>query len=356
MEHLLSRERRFPPSAKADGIQRRRPMTLGPLIFLTYDDVQSLLDPATVINIAEETLREHAENRVDWCDPRQMTLKSATYPDLTLKYKGCFLPGLGIAGSRVVGLNRTPGGKAVAQARPTKFVLLTDPETGAFLAIIDESGTYALRTGAGVAIAAKYLGQPDCQALGMLGAGDMAEASLIALAEVCHPKEVRVYSRQAANRERYASLMGSRLGLRVVPVERAEDAVRGCQIICSATTATEPFVSDQWLEPGSLIYTMGEFQELETAAYLNTDKLVVDDWEQVKIKVDIKTMLARGEIDDSSVYADLATIVAGRKPGRVDANERIMVRSQGLVTQDVAIGWWVYRAALERGVGQRLMG
>jgi ornithine cyclodeaminase/alanine dehydrogenase-like protein (mu-crystallin family) len=330
-------------------------MKPGPLIFLTYDDVQSLLDPASVIRIAEETLREHSENRVDWCDPRQMTVKSTTYPDLTIKYKGCFLPGLGIAGSRVVGLNRTEYGKKWAAKRPSKFVLLTDPDTGVFLGILDESGTYALRTGAGVAIAAKYLGKKDARVLGMVGTGDMAEASLIALAEVTRPDEIRAYSRTKENRDKFAAKMSKRLNLNVVAVDRAEDAVRGCEIICSATTAQQPFLCDEWLDPGSLIYTMGEFQEFETAAYLNTDKLVVDDWEQVKIKVDIKGMLARGEINDSSIYSNISEIVAGCRPGRENNAERIMLRSQGLVTQDIAIGWEVYKRALERGVGQRLM-
>jgi ornithine cyclodeaminase len=148
--------------------------------------------------------------------------------------------------------------------------------------------------------------------------------------------------------------MGRRLGLRVVSVPTAEEAVRGCEIVCAATTATSPFIKDEWIEPGCTLYTMGEHQEVETPAYLSADKFVVDDWEQVKLKVDIQTMLRKGELSEQNVHADFADLVAGKRPGRERPDERILVRSQGLVTQDIAIAYWVYRAALERGVGRKL--
>lgn len=324
------------------------------ILYLSYRDVASLLDVETAIRVAEEVLLEHASGRVDWCEPRQLTLTSPSYPHTTIKHKACALPGLGVAGSRVVGLNRTAKGKRAAAQGPTKLIILTDPETAAILAIVDEHGSYALRTGAEVAIAVKYLARPDCQTLGILGSGDMAQASLVALLAVCSPRQVRVYSPTPAHREGFAQIMSQRLGVPVVAVPSAEAAVRGCEIICSATTAATPFILDAWLEPGSLVYTMSQYQELETRAYQRTDKLVVDDWQQVKLESDIRSMLERGDIGDADVYADFAELVSGRKAGRESPQERILARSQGLVTQDIAIAHWVYRAALERGLGQKL--
>src|SRR5437016_3117708 len=98
---------------------------LDDLLFLNYEDVQSILDIDTAIRIAEEALLEQAGDRVDWCEPRQMVLKSAQYPETQLKYKSCVLRGVGVAGSRIVGLNRSPLGKQVAARRPTKFILLS---------------------------------------------------------------------------------------------------------------------------------------------------------------------------------------------------------------------------------------
>jgi ornithine cyclodeaminase/alanine dehydrogenase-like protein (mu-crystallin family) len=46
--------------------------------------------------------------------------------------------------------------------------------------------------------------------------------------------------------------------------------------------------------------------------------------------------------------------VAGLKDGRRAPEERLMLRSQGLVTQDVAIAYWLYQQAVARQMGQHL--
>ena len=99
---------------------------------------------------------------------------------------------------------------------------------------------------------------------------------------------------------------------------------------------------------------MGEFQEIETLVYRAVDRLYVYDWEHCKLKVDIQGMLAEGSLTEADVYADLGEIVAGTKDGRRTPQERLMLRSQGLVTQDIAIAYWLYQQAVERGMGQHL--
>jgi ornithine cyclodeaminase/alanine dehydrogenase-like protein (mu-crystallin family) len=51
---------------------------------------------------------------------------------------------------------------------------------------------------------------------------------------------------------------------------------------------------------------------------------------------------------------DLAPILVGRRPGRRSREERIFFSPVGLATSDVLIAWRVYRAALDRGVGQSI--
>jgi ornithine cyclodeaminase/alanine dehydrogenase-like protein (mu-crystallin family) len=47
-------------------------------------------------------------------------------------------------------------------------------------------------------------------------------------------------------------------------------------------------------------------------------------------------------------------VVAGEVPGRTTPEERILVRTEGLVSQDVAVSWWLYQQACARGLGLRL--
>jgi ornithine cyclodeaminase/alanine dehydrogenase-like protein (mu-crystallin family) len=98
---------------------------------------------------------------------------------------------------------------------------------------------------------------------------------------------------------------------------------------------------------------LGHGQEAETAVYQRT-KLIVDDWEQVKLKVDIKALLASGAITQSDVVADLAGVVSGKQPGRVSNVDRIFMRSQGLVPQDITIAYAIYQLAVAQGIGQQL--
>lgn len=331
-------------------------MTDRPLLYLSDRDVRGILDARMAIEVGERTLIELANGGVDWCEPRQLQVSSPAYPT-RIRAKSCVLRSRNVGGTRVFAINRTEAGRRVAAARPTRVVLLTDPESGALLAILDEQWSSAVRTGAGVAIAAKHLARREGRpVVAILGAGYVAETSLTALREVCDPSEVRIFAPPEGEREGYARKMSERLGLRVLPVGTPEEAVRGAVIICAATSAKEPFVRDEWLGPGSFVYSLGEFQELRTEAYLRTSKLIVDDWEQVKLKADIVELLARGVLSREDVYAELADVVAGRKPGRESNKERIIVRSQGLAPQDVAVAHAVYEIALERGVGLALGG
>ncbi len=55
-----------------------------------------------------------------------------------------------------------------------------------------------------------------------------------------------------------------------------------------------------------------------------------------------------------SVYADLAEIVSGQKPGREDPNERIMSMNLGIALEDMATAVLVYEKAKELGAGKKL--
>lgn len=326
------------------------------LLYLTNEDVRSLLDMRLAIECGERMLLEISEGDVDWCEPRQMQVKSLAF-QTRIRAKSCILRRQGVGGTRVFSINRTEIGTQTAAARPTRLVLLTDAETGAMLAIMDEQWSFAVRTGAAVGIAAKYLARRQVQVpVGILGAGPIAETCLMAIREVCDAGEVRVYAPPVEERESYASRMSGQLGLRIVPVATPEEAVQNSVIVCAATSAKEPFIRDEWLAPGSFLYSLGEFQEAGTEVYRRTTKFVVDDWEQVKLKADVIALLESGELSVSDVHAELAEVVAGTKPGRESEVERIFMRSQGLVPQDIALAHAIYLSALERGVGQTLSG
>jgi ornithine cyclodeaminase/alanine dehydrogenase-like protein (mu-crystallin family) len=58
--------------------------------------------------------------------------------------------------------------------------------------------------------------------------------------------------------------------------------------------------------------------------------------------------------DVPEVYAELSEIVAGSKPGRLNAEERIMSMNLGLAIEDVATAFYVFQKAKKAKVGTTL--
>jgi alanine dehydrogenase len=91
----------------------------------------------------------------------------------------------------------------------------------------------------------------------------MARTYLQAFQAVRQIHECRVYSPTRKNREAYADEMAEKLGLRVVPVDSPEEAVRGADIVSTCTDAMQPVVKGDWLEPG-----------------MHVTNLQADEWDQ----------------------------------------------------------------------------
>ena len=57
-------------------------------------------------------------------------------------------------------------------------------------------------------------------------------------------RKVKVYSPTKKNRETYANEMGKKLGIKIIPVENGEDAVRGSDIVATCTDSIQVVVND----------------------------------------------------------------------------------------------------------------
>ena len=102
-------------------------------------------------------------------------------------------------------------------------------------------------------------------------------------------KEVRVLSRRPETREAFAREVGEELDLRIVPCDTAPQALDGADLVVSATTTSEPFVKQEWITEGAVVYSIGKHQELESAAYKDMGKFVVDSWAPVQEEVGTST-------------------------------------------------------------------
>jgi thiomorpholine-carboxylate dehydrogenase len=233
------------------------------------------------------------------------------------------------------------GAKLVAfypqnQGVPTHHatILLFKPETGEPLVNMDGRLITEVRTAAVSAVATKCLAQEDASVLALIGSGVQARSHLEALSLVRRFEDVRVWSPRHA--EDFARQFD---GVRAT--SSAEEAVRGADVMVTATTAKTPVLFGEWLSPGVHINAIGglsPWRELDDEV-LRRVRVYVDSREAaMKESGDV---MAAGEI-----FAEIGEVVAGTQPGRRSGEEVTLFKSLGLAAEDVATAELVYRKAL----------
>jgi ornithine cyclodeaminase/alanine dehydrogenase-like protein (mu-crystallin family) len=219
---------------------------------------------------------------------------------------------------------------------------------------MDEDWCHAVRTAAAATVACRLLARKGASTMAMLGAGDTARAAVPVMAKAFELKEIRVTSRAPESRQNYVREVGREYGLNIRAIDSTEEALKGADLVVSATTTATPFVKDQWLGEGITVYSIGKNQEFESSVYKNSDKFVVDSWQHCKNKSDMQRMLKENFLSEKDLYAELPELLSGKKPARQSDRERIFIRAIGLVNQDIAMADWIYRHALKSGVGIKL--
>lgn len=238
------------------------------------------------------------------------------------------------------------------------LVPLFDAQSGDLLALIEADYLGQMRTGAASGVATRLMARADANTVGIIGTGLQARTQLEAIAALRPIASVRAFGRNAERREQFAKEMTDRLGLPVAAVTSAEEAVRDAAIVVTSTTSTNPVLEGRWLEPGMHINAIGanfpQKHELDGAAVRRCDIIAVDSREQSKMEAgDLIQMYGDDKRRWDSV-SELAEIVAGAVPGRVNAEQITLFKSNGIASEDIVVAGRVYELARERGLGRQM--
>lgn len=224
------------------------------------------------------------------------------------------------------------------QGLPTHHAIiqLFRPETGEPLATMDGTLITEVRTAAVSAVATRYLSRADASTLAILGSGVQARSHLEALRLIRTFKEVRVWS------PRHAAAFASEFG--ITAAASAEAAVRGADVVVTATTSQTPVLHGAWLGPGVHINAVGaprpDWRELDDAVF-----------ERARVFVDSREAASKesGDVIAAGidrVVGEIGQVAAGAIPGRQSSDEITVFKSLGLAVEDVATADLVYRKAL----------
>jgi ornithine cyclodeaminase/alanine dehydrogenase-like protein (mu-crystallin family) len=240
-----------------------------------------------------------------------------------------------------------------------KFLVpLYEMRAGDLVALIEADYMGQVRTGAASGVATKYLSRENSRVAAIIGSGGQARTQLEAIAAVRKLELVRVYGRDAAKREKFSKEMTERLGISVQSAANSSEAVRGADILCTATTAANPVVSGADLAPGVHMNAIGanhaHKRELDDDAVESADVIVVDSIEQSRQEAGDLILAFRGDESCWTGVKKLSDVVAGKAPGRTSDAEVTLFKSNGIASWDLAVAMRVYALAKEKGLGREL--
>jgi ornithine cyclodeaminase/alanine dehydrogenase-like protein (mu-crystallin family) len=231
-------------------------------------------------------------------------------------------------------------------------VLVLDSTTGAPVGLMDGTYLTALRTGAASGLATDFLALPGASVLTVFGAGPQSRTQVEAIRTVRPIREIRLVSRSETSAEALAKELD---GVDVRVMDDPSGAVRGAQIIVTATDSHRPVFPGMAVDPGVHVNAVGAYTP--TMREVDGDlvakaKVVVDARATVLSEAgDLVHAIAEKVFSFDEIYAELGEVVAGSVPGRESSDEVTLFKSVGNAAQDVSVAGRVLGEAERLGVG-----
>lgn len=234
-------------------------------------------------------------------------------------------------------------------------MLVLSAVDGRVVAVLADNGYLTeLRTGAAGAVAAELLARTDSTSAAIIGAGSQSRFQLEALLEVRPIDTVRVASRSRDRAQLFVDECIGR-GLSARLCSSVEEAVRGADVIITATPSTVPLVDAKWLHPGCHVTAVGSDEptkhELDSAVLAGADVIAVDDRRQAANLGELHHAICEGVRAPEDVVT-LGELLEGVKQGRTDAEEVTVADLTGVGIQDAAIAALVVREAVRQQVAR----
>ena len=140
------------------------------------------------------------------------------------------------------------------------------------------------------------------------------------------------------------------MNILVEPVDSIEEVVRSADIGIGGTTSTDIIAREHWVKPGATYISLAR-REMDPAGWASFDKVVIDDWDCNMAGKEFNTMLDAGQFSREQLHGEICDVVTGRVSGRETGDERILIHTIGMVSQDVAICHHVYEKARDKDIG-----
>jgi alanine dehydrogenase len=316
-------------------------------LFVESDETADLATPADYVAAVRDGYRQRGAGAP--AEPR--TRLTQDDPPGMLTGYAAILPDTGVMGGYMYSAGF--GAEDAWFATP-----LFDADSGEPLGILDGAAMNPLKTGAAGAVGVDVLAREDASSLAVVGAGSQARGQVRATATVRDLETVWVYAPTKEHREEFAAEMNEELDAAVAAVASSAAAVEDADVVVTATTASEPVVDADHIEPGTHVTAMGQYhperRELDDATIERA--VYVPDLRERAFQDagSFLHALETGVVDEDHVHAELGEVVVGDAAGRTDADDLTVFDSGGTGIETVAAAAMLLERAREADAGSEL--
>lgn len=327
------------------------------MLVLAKEDIKKVFSMKDAIDAAKEALVIYSQGKS--VVPLRVNLDIPKMQGQSL-FMPAYIEDLEAIGVKIISIfPRNPQlGKPSA---PAQMVLL-DGATGEVAAIINGTYLTQIRTGAVQGAATDILARKDAKVAALIGTGGQAAAQLEAMLCARNLKEVRMAGRDFRKTKRFAEDMQRQLAAYnadIVPVEKAEQAVDGADIITTVTTSKEPTFDGALVKEGAHVNGIGSYtpdaRELDETIITRADGIFFDTREGVLEEAgDIIIPLQKAKVSGKDFNGEVGQVIIGDIPGRKKDSDITLFKCVGMAVLDLVAAHRVYKKAMEKGIGNHL--
>ncbi len=259
--------------------------------FIPFDEGESLLDWLELTQAladAHDLPRAQIGDTFLYRDPDTMLTRSA------------WIDGLGIA---VKTANIFPRNPQMGEPLIHGGVCLYSDHDGSLAALVDFHLVTKWKTAGDSLLAARRLARADSREILIVGAGTVGRSLVEAFGAGFPNAHITLWNR---TRDKAEALAADLPGVTVA--DDLETAVRGADIIVTATMSSEPIIRGAWLQPGQHLNLIGAYRpdmrEADDEA-LRRSRIFVDSLDTTIDHIgELKIPIAEGVISADDVVAD----------------------------------------------------
>ncbi|MDX1643610.1 MAG: ornithine cyclodeaminase family protein [Thermoanaerobaculia bacterium] len=323
------------------------------MLLLGRDDIEELLEPAATVAAVEAALI--ASSRGEVLQPLRTVLDLPSSAASAL-FMPAVLPAADALGTKLVTIY--PQNRRLGLPTHHGAVLLCDAATGRPTALLEGAALTAVRTAAVTALATRLLARSDTRRLAVLGTGIQAESHLPFLLAERDFTSVAIWSPQEASRQRFAQCVETLVEVPLQVCDTAEEAVRGADVILTATAAADPVVARDWIEPGAHLNAIGAStatrREIDGPTVAASRLFVEQRAAALAEAGDLLLAIEAGLVEATHIVAELGEVAVGDRPGRRSDDEITLFKSVGLAIEDLAVARLAVDRAGRLDLGRRV--